>query len=364
MVVMNLTRKAILAVFAVSLLFTVPICSDQSDADAGPVTTIYDSLTPVQKSGYNALHTAVQNHTSTGDLSYMSIPDGQAVRDAYRYDHPEVFWFDYNYQLMVYPTTTSGFQHTDTITQSQISFMKLQIDAVVSSIVIEEGDRDCKKLRAIHDWLCDKIVYDGDAEHAHDLYGAIVDHRCVCDGYAAAFTYICRLYGFPCVTLTGYTYQSTSVGHAWNLVYGEGDWYFVDATWDDREGKRSSDTYFMVGSNTKISGRTFATEDHMADSLYGISPASEKFRDPDEILRNRIIIGAAAIIIVAYIVLRIRKKRKLLAMYAEVPYEVTDQPYEGTNCPYCGAVLDRELDFCAACGGMLRKEEERTEEDQ
>ncbi len=347
-----------------SIINVVPALATYSEAvdeNYGPITTIYDSLTENQKKGYDALDTAVKNHTSTGDLSYMSIKDGETVHDAYMYDHPEVFWFRQNFKLMIYPDTTANFTHEDNITKEQIATMQAELENSVKSLSVDAGAPDYKRLRAIHDWLCDEITYDLTAEHAHDLYGALVQKKCVCEGYALAFNYLCNMYGFKCVTVVGYVY-SASEPHAWNLVYGEGNWYFVDVTWDDTERHGGRTTYFMVGSETKIQGRTFATEDHMADSLYGITPATEQFKDPERQFWGRVIIVAAAILLIAYIALKIRKRRKIRSMIEGTAYSPTEQGYPGRKCPYCGAILDEGTDFCASCGGLLKVTEEEKQE--
>lgn len=330
--------------------------SNAVDKEIGPITTIYDSLTDNQKKGYDALDEAVKTNTTADHLDYLSISDGETVREAYEYDHPELFWFYDNYTMYVYPSEdkTASFKYTPTITTEQIGLMNKEIDAKLRTLTVEDSDPDYKKLRTIHDWLCDNIVYTDGAAREYDMYGAIVDGKCVCSGYTMAFTYLCHLYGFKCVGITGYTYDSSSIGHAWNLVYGEGDWYFVDVTWDDDENRsRARSDYFMVGSETKINGRVFATEDHMADSLYGITPAKSRYISPESERTSHLIIATIVIIVAIVAAIKIRsivRRRKT----TNVSYYVPDgEQFVAVKCPACGARIDQSNNFCPVCGEEL-----------
>lgn len=88
-----------------------------------------------------------------------------------------------------------------------------------------------QKELAIHDWMIDHTAYDEEhstPNHNHP-YGLLVEGTAVCMGYANTFQLFMDLLDIPCITVTG-------VGHAWNLVQLDGDWYAVDVTWDDPLG--------------------------------------------------------------------------------------------------------------------------------
>ncbi len=58
-----------------------------------------------------------------------------------------------------------------------------------------------------------------------------------------AFEYLLHQAGIPCGTVSGNANQINAInedqgGHAWNVVYIDGNWYEVDATWDDFESSR------------------------------------------------------------------------------------------------------------------------------
>ena len=115
-----------------------------------------------------------------------------------------------------------------------------------------EGTTVYEKVKSIHDYICKLNKYDKNSPHPHSAYGALIDHRSVCEGYAEAFKLFCDVNGIPCIIVSG----KTTEAHMWNYVkMDDGKWYALDATWDDddKTGKPKT-TYFLVGSkNAKYS---------------------------------------------------------------------------------------------------------------
>ena len=90
----------------------------------------------------------------------------------------------------------------------------------------------------VHDYLIDNIDYDTTLakKNIYDIYGALVQKSCVCEGYAKAFKYLIDQMEIPCVMVIG---QATNTNgqtenHAWNYVQIENNWYAIDCTWDDQ----------------------------------------------------------------------------------------------------------------------------------
>lgn len=96
-----------------------------------------------------------------------------------------------------------------------------------------------KKEKKIHDYLVENVAYgypegvDSQDSTAYNAYGALVEGKAVCNGYAQAMKLLCDLSGVECKLITG---QADGENHAWNLVRLDDDqWYHVDVTWDDPE---------------------------------------------------------------------------------------------------------------------------------
>ncbi|MGN0667107.1 MAG: DUF4214 domain-containing protein [Huintestinicola sp.] len=94
--------------------------------------------------------------------------------------------------------------------------------------------------------LCDTVVYTSRDGRDQTAIRALVDGKCVCNGYAMAFAYMCNACGINTICVT-------SADHAWNRTYLQGKWYCVDTTWMDTKVNGSysldwlnkSEAYFL-----------------------------------------------------------------------------------------------------------------------
>ena len=69
-----------------------------------------------------------------------------------------------------------------------------------------------------------------------NIYGALVENTCICEGYAESFKIILDKLDIPCVLVygDGLDANGQTEAHAWNEVKMDDDnWYAVDVTWDD-----------------------------------------------------------------------------------------------------------------------------------
>lgn len=99
--------------------------------------------------------------------------------------------------------------------------------------IIQPGMSDYEKELVIHDYIVKNCKYgyiDSSKDYAYRAYGALVQKTAVCNGYAEAMALLMTCVGVENQIVTG-----TADGqlHAWNQVCLDGDWYQVDATWDD-----------------------------------------------------------------------------------------------------------------------------------
>ena len=112
--------------------------------------------------------------------------------------------------------------------------------AAVLEEVLTGGMSDYDKELAIYGWLVSHVSYDQDhyslfthaSRDSYTPYNPLVEGKGVCLGYAAAFQLLMDLAGVECITVVGAAFQSRE-DHAWNMVRLEGEWYCVDATWDE-----------------------------------------------------------------------------------------------------------------------------------
>ena len=99
--------------------------------------------------------------------------------------------------------------------------------------IIKPGMTDYEKELAIHDYIVSHCKYgqkDESKEYAFRAYGCLVQGVAVCNGYAEAMSLLLTCAGVDNEIMTG---SAGDELHAWNIVCLDGEWYQVDATWND-----------------------------------------------------------------------------------------------------------------------------------
>ena len=117
-------------------------------------------------------------------------------------------------------------------TAQDVAAMQVKLDQLVDQ-ANTLCQTDLEKVFYVHEWLVQNIAYDrehlsDDVQDDHNLRGALLEGTAVCDGYAKTYALTLRKLG-----ITGVLVTSKDIGHAWNMVELDGNWYQVDCTWDD-----------------------------------------------------------------------------------------------------------------------------------
>lgn len=112
--------------------------------------------------------------------------------------------------------------------------------AQVLQDVLTDDMTDYQKERAIYSWVVAHVSYDYDnydymailSPDSSTPYNPLVEGKGICLGFAVTFQLFLDMAGVECITVTGAT-SSSRQNHAWNMVRLSGEWYCVDATWDN-----------------------------------------------------------------------------------------------------------------------------------
>lgn len=105
--------------------------------------------------------------------------------------------------------------------------------------IITDDMTDYEKELAVHDYIVTTTAYDEgnlDAINSTDKnsdnpYGLLINHKAICKGYATTFKMFMDMFEIPNKLIT----SKNAYGgyHGWNMVELDGEWYYVDVTWDD-----------------------------------------------------------------------------------------------------------------------------------
>lgn len=160
---------------------------------------------------------------------------------------------------------------------------------------------DRETATAIHDYLVNYLTYDiltsaprGTTEEefmaanalwqkAYEEYTlstnrALSTKYAICEDYAELFQALCIRFGIPCDIVTG----SAGGPHAWNKVYIDGQWLYMDCTWDDPVSKKPvlRYDYCLVGADRMVQSHYWDGSDYPMPDVY--DPAWEQL-DPKNI---------------------------------------------------------------------------------
>ena len=179
------------------------------------------------------------------ELFYMALEHtGQPTEGDYL--HWQIGGYDAEASVV-----TSGSYNKLTITYTISYYTTAQQEAAVDAAIAEflgqlnlESATEYDKVKTVYDLICASIVYDNEGLAAGSLlpytaYGAIIDGRAVCQGYAVLFYRAMLELGIDARVIVGMgdgngngEFEAESEAHAWNIVKIGDLYYNVDATWD------------------------------------------------------------------------------------------------------------------------------------
>lgn len=176
----------------------------------------------------------------------------QAAIDAFFYDHPELFYIDLTQMALYTKSTTfagkttynisivpssNNFLDTQFPTSEQAELAERKVEAIKNSFINQASGDTYHKILQVHDTLVNTLQYDSTLSrpNTHNIYGALIEKKVVCEGYAKSLKYILDALNIPCILVGGTATNSNgkTESHMWNYVQIDGKWYGVDPTWDD-----------------------------------------------------------------------------------------------------------------------------------
>lgn len=191
--------------------------------------------------------------------------DLSVIYDLFYSDYPEYFWVNGSWSASVSQrgsTITLTIKPVYTMTGSTLQSARSAYDAKVNALTADLSGSDYDKAKTLHDRLIDTVTYTSTAND-QNAYGALVEGAAVCNGYARAYQHLLIKAGIPAWYVRGTSLNPTTnmpIGHAWNLVKLDGQWYYTDVTWDD-QGTNTFYAYFNIPTQRLL-------EDHVISAEY------------------------------------------------------------------------------------------------
>lgn len=155
------------------------------------------------------------------------------------------------------------YNHDSSKGKSLDKSLKSKVSSVMSGIPKKADDYE--KVKYFHDYLVKNCEYEKSATNeAADVnfftaYGALVEGKAVCEGYAKAFSLLCDEAGIDSFCLVG----DAGGPHMWNMVFCDGEWYCMDVTWDDPVGNGDTVSYAYFNLTGKEMNKTHTQKDNI-----------------------------------------------------------------------------------------------------
>lgn len=125
---------------------------------------------------------------------------------------------------------------------------------------------DFEKIKFVNDFIVKNTVYSTETKGSpHSAYTALAEGKAVCQGYALLAQIMLTELGIDSLYVVG---EAGGIGHAWNLVKLDGNWYHLDTTWNDPTPDRGPDSvryaYFLVNDMKLAKDHIWIKEDYPA----------------------------------------------------------------------------------------------------
>ena len=201
----------------------------------------YTKMTKQQQAAY---HVIMQGANALADEFQIPRIESAELYDVFfrlRLDHPEIFWMT-GYKYKYYQDSPNLiFVPEYLFDKNKIREHQKALGARVDKLVrtamkFSEWDKE----KYVHDFICENIRYDKlKKPYSHEIIGPLGHGVGVCEGIAKSVKVLCDALGVWCIiAICGNNpKKGIKYRHTWNIVRINGQYYHLDATFDNTLGK-------------------------------------------------------------------------------------------------------------------------------
>lgn len=193
----------------------------------------YQQLDETTRQVYDQILDCILNYEEKVSLVSKSTDVLSRAYEAVMADYGNLFWVS-GYQ---YNTYKSGeeivgleFAPKYTMSQEQRDVYNGTIKAVAQQWLedLPADATDYEKALFVFETLINNVDYDSNSIENQNILSVFIHKSTVCQGYADAAWYLLNELGIESTVITG---EANNEPHAWNLVYLDNAYYFMDVTW-------------------------------------------------------------------------------------------------------------------------------------
>lgn len=203
-----------------------------------PYKFYYDELEDTEKHAYNEILSNIYGMPEKVRIPKINGEQLDRVFSALLSDNPDLFFVGRRCTL-----TAKGFYtfcaveyyiDNDTYTEQKAKLEEV-CNGVISSLTAPEDE--FRTELEIHDYIVENCEYrleKGEFVYS-SAYGALVNGEAACEGYSKAAKLLLDMAGIESAVVSGISdnTEDPEGPHMWNAVKVNGDFYYLDCTWDD-----------------------------------------------------------------------------------------------------------------------------------
>ena len=201
----------------------------------------YEQLNKEQQKAFYAIKEGLLNLQDSFAVPMLSKKELSDIYFMVRLDNPGIFYsvtFSYKYYA---DSTAVEIIPQYLFSKDKIREHRLAMESRVRKLVRQMADLDEKgKELFIHDFIVKNVTYDKlKKEYSHEIIGALGHGVAVCEGIAKAVKILCDELNIWCIIALSEANPKKGIKyrHAWNVVRLGGQYYHLDATFDNTISK-------------------------------------------------------------------------------------------------------------------------------
>ncbi|MBR5636599.1 MAG: hypothetical protein IKW81_06690 [Pseudobutyrivibrio sp.] len=216
----------------------------------------YQHLDEETQTTYDQIYNCILDYSQKVTVSTKSSDVLQKAYEAVMADYGDLFWisgYKYNTYTSDNKIISVEFWPKYTMSKEQRDVYKVSVDEVVNDWLsgISSSASDFDKALYVFETLIENVDYDPDSVENQNILSVFLYKKTVCQGYADAAWYLLDKLGVKSTVITG---TANGESHAWNLVYLDGAYYYMDVTWgnskylngENSTAKRVNYAYFAM----------------------------------------------------------------------------------------------------------------------
>lgn len=207
----------------------------------------YSQLNKQQQRVYQGIKDGLESLLEAFEVPRL---DGTQLSDIFyklRLDCPQIFYAS-TFQYSFYPdSNVVKMKPVYLFEKNKIREHQRAMNARVEKLVrVVKDKNDWEKEVYIHNFICENVTYDKlKKQYSHEIIGPLGQGVGVCEGIAKAVKILCDQLMISCIVVISENNPEKKIKyrHAWNVLKIDGNWYHLDATFDNTLGQKETVRY-------------------------------------------------------------------------------------------------------------------------